>query len=394
MTPAQEALSKVKSLMLMSQVFYATVIMGTALIEATEVFGRPNPTLMTDMIKIYYNAVFLLTELKTSDLIMFGLAHEVMHIVLMHGFRRGHRNAKWIVINARGEKEEIDIWGVSCDYAVNWILKKSKFTIWDKAYIDPRFDGMPAEQIYDILVKESGGMCSGKEPGKAGGFGKDIIEAMAEMDPATQIKAEQHIKRMVADAVTQARLQGQLPGHLARIVEGILNPPLPWDRLFRDFASRIVPCDETWSKRNRRFPHVYLPGRLSYAMGEVVIIGDTSGSMPDAVFPQVGAEVTYMREVVNPERVRIIWADDIDCELMQVFEPGDDIVLTPMGNGGTDMRKPLRYVERFDPICVVLITDCDTPWPSVRPPYPLITVSTNKRKKCPHGETVYFNSDD
>jgi predicted metal-dependent peptidase len=94
-------------------------------------------------------------------------------------------------------------------------------------------------------------------------------------------------------------------------------------------------------------------------------------------------------EIVKPERIRVIWADDKECGAMEVFEPEDEIILNPIGGGGTDMRKPLKFAETFDPVCVILITDCFTPWPDRPTPYPLVTLSST-RKKCPHGTTIHF----
>lgn len=404
MATAMERMSQAKSLLLMDQVFFATLIMGSKIIETmTMPDGTPNPTAYTDMLAIYYNPVFIL-GLPGVDMVKFVLAHEVMHIALMHGIRRGSRNAYWKIkkldpkTNAWVE-EKIDVWGVACDFAINWMLKKAKFTIWPNCYCSDEFDGMSAEQIYDILVQKSGGGAGGSEAGDgSGGYYKedsflksDLVDAQHKMDPIEKAKFEQHVRRMVADATTQARMQGQLPAFLERFVNGVLSPPLPWERHLEDFAHRIVDRDLNWGKRNRRFASIYLPSRRSEAMGELIIIGDTSGSIPDALFAQTGVEMKYIIEIVKPERIRVIWADDEECGAMEVFEPEDEIILNPIGGGGTDMRKPMKYAEQFDPVCVILITDCLTPWPEKPPPYNLITLSSLARKSCPHGTTIYFN---
>jgi predicted metal-dependent peptidase len=369
---AMDRVSQAKSLLLMDQVFFATLIMGTKIIE-TETLpgGDPNPTAATDMKNIYYNPKFIL-GLPDVDMVKFVLAHEVMHIAMMHTLRIGGRDP--------------DKWNIACDYAINWMLKKAKFSIWPKAYCDAKYDGMSAEQIYDLRKQE-------KDDGGGGGgdpLGGDLIKAHEALDPVERAQIEQHVRRMVADAATQARLQGSLPGFLERFVDGLVAPPLPWERLLEDFAHRVVDRDLNWSRRNRRFPHIYLPSRRSEAMGELIIIGDTSGSMPDRIFKQTGAEMKYIVEIVKPERIRVLWADDEECSLMEVFEPEDEIKLHPKGGGGTDMRLPLKYAETFDPVCVVLVTDCMTPWPDRPPPYPLITVSST-RGKCPYGTTVHFS---
>jgi hypothetical protein len=51
------------------------------------------------------------------------------------------------------------------------------------------------------------------------------------------------------------------------------------------------------------------------------------------------------------------------------------------------MRKPLKFVEKYEPIVVVLITDGETPWPVDPPPYPLIVLMITDGE-CPVGKVV------
>ena len=124
------------------------------------------------------------------------------------------------------------------------------------------------------------------------------------------------------------------------------------------------------------FSGMYLPALETTTIGEIVCINDSSGSIGEEVFARAAAELGYIAEIIQPERIRVIWADDEECSLEEVFEPGDPIVLHPKGGGGTDMRKPLAFVEKFEPIVVVLITDCYSPWPK-SVPYPLIILCTD-----------------
>jgi len=166
------------------------------------------------------------------------------------------------------------------------------------------------------------------------------------------------------------------------LVDGVLNPPQPWEIILREFMTRMVQSSETWNRRNRRFA-VTLPSRHDVGMGELCIIGDTSGSMMiDQIFAQIATEINHCNEFVKPERTRVVWADAEDCSNEQVFEPGEEVKLEPKGGGGTDMRLPLRYMEKYEPCCVILITDCYTPWPDAPTPYPLIVASTTDAP-CP-----------
>lgn len=383
-----DAMSKAKARMLFRHVFFASLVLSTK-VEPNE--NLVPPTAATDMVKIMYHPDFV--EKLDSKVVLFVLAHEVMHIVLKHGLRCGNRNPRR--------------WNIACDFAINLMLKKSGFSIWEFCYCDEKYDGMSAEQIYEAREKErekrpKKGEYPGIGKGSKGsgipdtgsededGLGDDV-HGPENIDPDTRAEIERAIDQITARAVSIARAAGKLPGEIERLVDGILNPPLPWQVLLREFMTQAAYDDESWCRRNRRFPDIYMPGHFSNRMGEIVIIGDTSGSIGNDTFAQIGCEMNEIVEQVKPERVRMIWADDEDCSREEIFEEGDEIVLHPKGGGGTDMRKPILYVEKFDPIVVIMITDGLTPWPTEEPPYPLIIVCTTNAS-CPIGQVVRMNS--
>lgn len=370
-----DTLSKAKAKLLLKQAFFATIIMSVPMRATTAI-----PTAATDMKTIFYNEEFI-EGLESIELVMFVICHEVLHIVFKHGLRCAGRN--------------MDMWNIACDHAINLILKESRFKIWGKAYCDPRFTGMSAEQIYDILMKENnedekdgrkprhgcGGM--GGEDGT--GTGRDLLPVPKGGDPAEQAVISRGIDQKVASAAFVARVAGQLPGDLERLVKDILEPQITWQQYLQEYMTRVSSDDECWSKRNRRFK-VYLPRRWSECMGEVVCIGDTSGSIGNDELAAVASETASIAQQMQPERIRMIWCD-ADVAGEQVFEMGEPIVCEPKGGGGTDMRKALTYVEQFEPVVVILHTDGYTPWPDEEPPYPLIVVCTTK-KEVPWGQVI------
>lgn len=345
-------IGKARSRMFIEHVFFAALVLSTEFVEK-----KGLGTAATDMKVIFYDPDFI--NSLDVKVVIFVIVHEAMHIALKHGLRRGHRD------HMR--------WNIACDHAINLMLKDAGLEVWKDACQDPKYKGMTAEEIYDKLPKD-------EQPDSMGGG--DLMEPACGDDPAEKDKLDRQISGKVAQAVIMAKAQGKMPAAVERAIDGIINPPQPWQVLFVNYMTRVVAsADETWSRRNRRF-RIMLPGRQSMAMGEVVVIGDTSGSMGDEVFAQVGGEINAMIEYVNPERVRVIWADDAPCSRQEIFEPGEEVVLHPKGGGGTDMTKALKFVEEFDPVVVVLVTDCETPWPKQETPYPLIVCATTKAK-CP-----------
>lgn len=366
MTPMQQA----KSRFVLKNVFFASLVMSTD-IKASD----KCKTAATNMVDIIYNEKFI-NDLGDPDVVMFVLAHEVMHIVFKHGLRKGHRDHQR--------------WNKACDYAINLMLKKEGFTLWAHCLIDVAFDGMSAEQIYDILAKEDE---EGRGRGGDDGIGEDLIEPDEPMSPDEIAEIEQQITQKVAAAATQARLAGQMSGEIDRLVNGILNPAVSWQEELKEYMTELVSADENWSRRNRRFFNVVLPTMLSEAMGELTVIGDTSGSTigDDGYYGRIATELNHIKELIKPTLIRVVWADDADCSLQEEFEPGEELELHPKGGRGTDMRKPLRFVEQYDPMVVILVTDGHTPWPA-DVNYPLIVLcSTNM--VSPVGKTIYVPTD-
>jgi predicted metal-dependent peptidase len=349
-------LDKAKAQLLGKSPFFATLMMGTPLIEDDSI-----PTAATDGKKIYYNAAFI--DGLSVDLVQFVLAHELGHMMYEHVHRRGSRNRQ--VFNYAG------------DYAINLLLKDDGFTIWDKALVDDKYRDMSTEQIYTELMKNP-------PPPQKDGMGQDLRDPEGGPEQAQQNASE--MRQRVAQAANVARMAGKMSEGIAKLVDEVLNPKVRWQDLLRDYMTRANKDDESWSRRNRRFGDVYLPARYSERMGEIVIIGDTSGSIGQEELNQVAAEVNAIAEQVRPECIRVIWADTrVAGE--QVFEIGEEIKFDPKGGGGTDMRVPLEHVRQYDPEVVILATDGYTPWPDVEPEYPLI-VCCSTNVDVPIGQVV------
>lgn len=373
-------MQKSRSIMLLKQPFFASLLMSTPMHEVDEDWflsrGIATATAATDMENFYYYAPFI--DSLSPEVVLFVLAHEVMHVALAHGIRRGNRNPQ--------------LWNIACDYAINMMLKDTGFTLWDKCLYDEKYRGMSADQIYDQLVKAmdkdkaKGGKGDPSEMfGDGGGMVGDVQAPEHGGDPAAQARTKRSIQQRVAQAASVARMQGKFGGALEQMVSELLDPKVPWQHVLRDFMCRVAEDDEDWNQRDRRFQHVFLPHLFSEKMGPVIAIGDASGSCYDDM-PRYFAEFRSIAEDMKPEYIKVVWADT-RITAVQTFEEGDDIVLGPKGFGGTDMCVPLKEVEDMEPEVVILFTDGYTPWPDVEPPYPLIVCCTTNAK-CPIGVVI------
>lgn len=367
-------LSKARARLVLSQPFFGTLAMGTPFEISNKV-----PTAATDMRKVYFNPDFI--EKLTIDQLIFLIVHEILHIAFAHGVRKHGRDHM--------------IWNMAGDYAINQIAKDDGFKVLDDALIDPQYKDMSADEIYDKLLQDAeenpqgGGSGEGGEGDDdgppMGGIGEDVL------DPDVKSQAEgealrREIQGRVAQAANAARMAGKLSAGLERLIDDIINPGLPWEEMLRDYMTRYVDDEENWGVRNGRIRDFYIPARKSEATGTGVVIGDTSGSITPEVLSMIAGCASEISTDLNPEELRVVWADTEVCH-EETFEPGDPIELHPAGWGGTDMRVPLKHVEKYDPEFVILVTDGYTPWPDQEPPYPLIVCCTSDTD-VPIGENV------
>lgn len=379
MTLTMDILTKVKARLLTTHAFWAAFIYNTPLVADPTV-----PTAATDGRRVLYNPAFL-DRLGSAKLVEFVLMHELAHIMFLH-------------VPDMRRMPNPDKANIAMDHAINLFLKAEGFTIWDRAHCDPQYTGMAWTQIYPLLPdpppQPQGGGGDGEGEagdGVGGGFGRDVrpgdgADAAGGMSEEARYELQREIQGRVAQAWAVAKIAGRGSAALEKLIDQMLQPEAAWYDLLADFLLKVVPTDESWLRRNRRYRDVVLPGRHGVAMGEIVIIGDASGSMTDRDEARILTEVTSIRDLVHPERVRVVWCDtEVTSE--QVFEDGDEIVLRPTGGGGTDMRVALDHITQYNPIVAVLMTDGYTPWPSQAPEYPLITCCTSSQP-VPFGQVV------
>ena len=366
MTPIQRA----RSQLLLKYPFWAALVLATPLVE-----DRTIATAGTDMTTIWYNPDFL--DSLEAAVVLFVLVHEAMHIMLKHGLRMKHRDA--------------GVWNIACDHVINLKLKEWGFTLWPRCCAHPRFKGMGAEEVYAILLKEQEERGGSGRPGDhgdegQGGMGDDLVKPSNTSREAAD-EVDRAINRKIVQAQMVAKMAGKMPADLDRMLNAIRDPKIPWYDELQEFLQAIMSDDETWTRRNRRFSNIYLPGKRAERIGEIVFVEDTSGSMSNTDLAKGAAEINGIAAQVRPERIRVVWTDDKESASVQVFERGEPMEFHPVGGGGTDMRKPLKYVEQYDPIVVIMFTDGYTPWPTVEPDYPLIVVCTTDAP-CPVGRVI------
>jgi predicted metal-dependent peptidase len=370
---AQSKMTAARTELVLDQPFFGHLALGLKMKE-----DPGCGTAWVDGRTLGYEPSFI--ESLTHDRVTALVAHEVMHCAFGHPWRRDARNPKQ--------------WNVACDKAINGELRES-FTLPAGAlYPDGDEVGKSSEWIYARLQDENGDDLgnspqSGQGPGTPDPLG-EVRDAPtgpdADGDPAP---TEQEWKQATASAMQQAKMQGKMPGELARGIGEALKPRIDIRSLLLRFFSERSTADYSWSKPNSRYiaQGLYLPCLDSRDLGEVAIMVDTSGSIDGVSLQYARAIVESVIEETSPASVTVYYADSKVCKV-QRFEKGEPLTWEPCGGGGTDFRPALEAIEaESNAVCALCITDLEGTFPDVPPALPVLWLATTLHV-APFGETI------
>jgi predicted metal-dependent peptidase len=370
--------AKIKLLLDPSQTFLASLVLSL-----NTKIDNDIPTACTNGLEIRFNEEFV-SKLSGPEL-RFLIAHETWHVAFLHMTRRGNRDPQK--------------WNHAADYVINHMLVKAGFTMIEGGLYDDKYAGMSSEEVYDLLPEPDslpnnpldgdfedaeGNSSKGKNKGGQGPDGKS----------PTQGEIEDKVQDAIIKAATQAKMAnqaGSIPGHIARMVDDILNPKLPWQVILTNYMSAKTKAEKSWSRRNKRFRSTYLPSRLSESMGNVNIYVDASGSVSQDEFQAYISEMHDIRDSLKPELMKVI---SFDTQLKDEFimERGEEIEVSFQGGGGTWIEPVITHAEQEETDVTIIFTDGyfgDVDYSNV--PNDIIWVIVNNPSwTCPVGTVIHM----
>lgn len=362
-------LSKAKTSLILEHPFIGSIALGMPMELSDSV-----PTAATNGKRVLYNPAFL--DTLNDDEVKFLVAHECMHPMMEHIFRRKGRDARR--------------WNQACDYVINKLLVDEGIGKMPKAGLLSneiyQAGGGTSEGIYDVLPEDIHG--SGRVPGQPGEPLDDCEDSPGDEAESAQQEAEWKVK--VAQAAQAAKMMGKLSSGMERLVNEILHPKVDW----RDVLSRfLVKCrtdERSFRRPNRRLMPLglYMPSVSGEALGEIVFAIDCSGSIGQDTIDQFAAEIRKVKEDLNPSCIHVLYFDS-SVSHYESYGPQDDLDIRPHGGGGTDFAPVFEdiVVRGIDPVAVVFLTDLCCNSFGMEPACPVLWVSTMKGT-APFGEVV------
>ena len=370
---------------------HGSVFLSTITFSVKHVFTEDVPTAATEGLTIWYNPTWFKT-LNDQERI-FLLAHETWHIALMHPTRM------------IGKKK--DVYRRACDYVINGILSKAGYkAIHDKPPItdvlyDIKYNNWSTAEVYeDLLLNDPDtpkDYISDLLEQPVGSTGKPDLNNKTKGKQLSPQDIENKIKTILVKASTQSKMGGKkagsIPGEIERRIDELINPKLNYDELLHRYMDSHVKDDYSWSKRNRRYPDIYMPSQHSEAIGSLTFAIDTSGSISREDTQKILSEINHIIEKYKPQQVTIL---DCDRKIHNIHVIDDtnnvDILdLKFSGGGGTSFVEPIKYCEEHDTNLLIYFTDLYATPITKDPSFPVVWLCYSQHEPSPVGTTIYYD---
>ena len=402
----QNKLAAARTRLILDKPFLGALVLRLPLVEA-----HPNwcKTATTDAKKLYYSEEYI--EALDIQETQFVLAKQALHCALSHFARRQHRIK--------------DRWEVACDYAVNPLLVNDGLKAPPGTMVDESFEDMTAEEIYHYIGELD------DEDSELDKHGEDRNENMpdpnssdgaeeetqkqesseinpedhqnnkhglaarpADLSPQEQEELSIQWQQRLAGAAQQAMQAGKLGGSMARMVDFMLQPKLPWRMLLAKYMTASARDDYSYSRPSSRRGDPAIFPSLRSAQINIAVGLDISGSVGDKEMNEFISEVDAIKGNMRA-RITLLPCDARLAEgAPWIFEPWEEVEMPQKlkGGGGTDFSPVFDWLDLQDqhPDLLVYFTDCQGKFPDVIPSYPVIWLVKGKQT-VPWGQRVQLN---
>ena len=321
-------------------------------------------TAATDGRNFYYNTRFI--KMLRPKEVEFLFGHEVLHCVYDHFGRRGDRNPQ--------------LWNIADDFCVNADLKKhhvGEFITSVPCLYDHKYDGMSAEEVYDILYEKADKIdindllnkmiddhMDGDDEQDGSGSGDGDQEGKGR--PRLSKEERQQIKDEIKEAMLAAASAsdaGNIPAGVKRLIQELTEPKMNWRELLRMQLESTIKSDFTWMRASRKGWHMdaVMPGMKVDPMIDIAIAIDASGSIDERMLKDFLGEVQGIMDSFPAYKIHVITFDTDAYNPAQYDSDNlDDICdYEVAGGGGTDFDCIFKYLKdnEIEPKRLVVFTD-------------------------------------
>ncbi|HFQ62340.1 MAG TPA: hypothetical protein ENK39_08625 [Epsilonproteobacteria bacterium] len=397
----EEKIDKAKARLMLEHPYFGTVASSLKLEENNEIL-----TFSSNGSVMRYNSEYL--DRLTVDEVEFVMANGAMHAVLQHQDRVNERT-KWL-------------WQTATDYVVNAMLVKNGMQLPQYAYYEEKFEGMYAEEIYDLLraeMMDNSDHSMEQETEQitdSDDVGVDNIHMQKEHTPdmnATQTEVEndaqdkeeeqastsnvealsEEMKEHLEQIFQKLKRQGNLPKDMHLVVPEYFSHKVDWREFLYGYIASHAKTTYRFTPPNMKYLYrgIYLPS-LSSDLLRVIVAVDTSGSVDEALLGTFLGEVSSMMQQYPNYEIDLITAD-AKIQSHKTFLPGEMLDYDVSGGGGTDFRPVFEYIDQYIdyPTLLLYFTDGQGTFPQEEPNYDVLWIMP-EMWDVPFGEVVVLGN--
>lgn len=212
------------------------------------------------------------------------------------------------------------------------------------------------------------------------------------VDPVKAELVRRDVAHRILDRSGEA---GDVPMGWRRWANTVLTPKVDYMATIRHVVRKAL-RDSTLGRYDRTYKR---PHRRQACYGEFLMpsfhqprprpgfLIDTSSSMQETQLARAVAELGGLtRQLGYSTEVIVACCDAAVHDVKKVFNAAQ---IELYGGGGTDMGAGLRWFTKrtSTPIdLLIIVSDCQTPWPLERPPFPVITIRVGDGAPPPWGD--------
>ena len=304
-------------------------------------------------------------DVKYGDAFMTPLNQKQVRYLVLH--ENGHKALKHCVWYRDIVRKYPQLSNIAQDYVINGMIEELDPHLQfverpcEGMCIDPKYFGWGWIEVLQDLIKD----------GEEGG-GKRNPDPFDEHEDGSEEMDADEIDAL-SEELDEALRQGKIivdrkrgEGKGGNPLNALIQPrETNWRDPLQEFIQSICAGHDNsrFCPPNKRLlaSGFIMPSHFSESTGEIIVAGDTSGSMT-GVYPVVFGEIARICETARPESVRVIWWYSDVCGEQVFTEQNYNTIaglLKPSGGGGTYVTCVAEYIrtKEYKPKAVIYLTD-------------------------------------
>ncbi len=362
--------------LLLKQPFYGYIASTLAPVESQDtptigILFKPTP-------RIIYNREWY-GKLEI-DYAMGALIHEMLHLLLLHPYRKGDRDGK--------------LWATACDMAVNEhidlkLLSQESITVHKISLdINQTLERFKSAEFYYEIISQYGSFSFIEDDKQISIMLKSgqklTINNTTKTDNSDM--GQNAAKCTVKELVEQAAEEGEIPVSIYSTLEDTYKiNDINWRNVLKRFLSGKgkIQVRKTCKRESKRFEN--LPGNKRTVGTKVLLAIDESGSISNNQLEKFYGELLAIRKITGTT----IYVTQFDTECTQpipVEKFKRDKIRTK--NGGTDFIPVFELADKIRIPLLIIFTDGDGKTPPESNQKVLWVLTENGKKPASYGHSL------